>query len=106
MLLSCLPMIHGCGNGTGAAIKPWSVAVVDHTSVRCLEPDSRHLATLQRRVNPPQPDKPDGVSRGQLYAKIDELRLDSQRKADAGQAIADELQRCRRAKSVSDDRSS
>jgi hypothetical protein len=46
-------------------------------------------------VAPPQPDTPHGVSRGKLYAKIDELRLDNDRKGDTGLDVADQLDRCR-----------
>lgn len=107
MLLPCLLMMSGCGLGTGAVTDPPPVAVVtDTTSIRCPEPDPRHLAVLRRRVSPPHPDQPEGVSRARLYAKIDELRRDADSKGRTGLALASELQRCRGVIDADDNRAS
>lgn len=74
---------------------PLVTTVVDHTALRCPKSDPRQRAILKRRVKPPQPDLPEGVSRAALYAKIDELRLDADAKGRTGLAVADELDRCR-----------
>lgn len=90
-----LPTIHGCASGTGEATKaPVTAKVVDHTAYRCPKVDSRQRDLLRSRVKPPQPDQPDGVSRGAMQAKIDELRRAEDIKGKAGLAIADELDRC------------
>lgn len=101
MLWLCLPMITGCSSGIVGAGDPPSpavvAAVVDTTAVRCVEASQRQRAIMRRRVKPPMPDTPDGVSRAQLYAKIDELRRDAHEKGETGLAVADQLDRCRRA---------
>lgn len=94
MLLLCVPMMGGCGNGTAAVTEPITAKVVDHTSIRCPRTDSKHRAVLKARVKAPLPDAADGVSRKALYAKIDELRVDADRKGHAGLIIADQLDRC------------
>lgn len=96
VLLLFLPTIHGCGSTTGAAgdAVPFVTTVVDHTSIRCPRVDDRQRAILRRRVKPPQPDKPDGVSRAALFAKIDELRRDADLKGRTGIDIADQSDRC------------
>lgn len=96
MLCLFLPTIHGCGNGTGGAGKepPVVAVVVDHTPIRCPKVDERQRAILKKKVKPPQPDQPDGVSRKVLMSKVDELRLALHRSQATGLQIADQNDRC------------
>ena len=95
-LFLSLPMIHGCGIGTGVAGKepPVVSVVVDHTPYRCPKVDERQRAALRKKVIPPKPDKPEGVSDRVLKGKINELRLALHNAQKTGLQIADQNDRC------------
>jgi hypothetical protein len=77
--------------------------VVDHSAVRCPAADPALLAKLRHRVAAPAATG-QGVSRGQMLAKVDELRIDADGKGRAGLLLAAELERCRGAAAKSDEK--
>lgn len=73
---------------------PLAAVAIDTTAIRCPKTSPEQRAVLTRRVAPPKPDTPKGVSNKVLRGKIDELRIALRGAQKVGLAIADERDRC------------
>ena len=100
MLLSCLPMIHGCAAGGSSKAVDLGPVVVDTAKLRCPPIAAADMKEFRRWVDTPNPDtltsegKP-AYSLSALQEWLDRYERAEWRKNKAGQRIARELKSCR-----------